>query len=47
MAMKKIQSDGLYEQEYNNFVTNMIYKPSDIVLYVDALNFFKELICNI
>ena len=47
MAMKKIESDGLYEQEYNNFVTNMIYKPSDIVLYVDALNFFKELICNI
>lgn len=43
-ALAKIKADKIYEKEYSDFVTNMVYKDSDIIQFSFALNYFEKLI---
>lgn len=43
-TLSKIQSDSLYKKEYTDFVSNMVYKDSDIINYSEVLNYYTELI---
>ncbi len=46
-ALAKIKADKIYEKEYSDFVTNMVYKDSDIIQFSFALNYFERLIQSI
>ena len=43
-TLYKIQNDRIYEEEYNSFVKNMIYKQTDMIPYKIVLEFFEQLI---
>ena len=46
-ALSKIKADPLYEKEFSGFVTNMVYKNSDIINYSVALDYYSKLINKI
>lgn len=46
-TLSKILSDSMYEKEFTDFVTNMVYKNSDIIPYSVVLNNYSRLIQQI
>ena len=46
-TLSKILSDSMYEKEFTDFVTNMVYKNSDIIPYSVVLNNYSKLIQQI
>ena len=46
-TFEKIKSDAVYEKEFIAFVTNMVYKNSDIVSYAVVLDNYANLIQQI
>ncbi|MBR5964585.1 MAG: nucleotidyl transferase AbiEii/AbiGii toxin family protein [Treponema sp.] len=43
-ALSKIKADPIYEKEFSDFVTNMVYKDSDIINYSVALEYYSRLV---
>lgn len=46
-TLSKILSDSMYEKEFTDFVTNMVYKNSDIISYFVVLDNYSKLIQQI
>lgn len=46
-TLAKIKADKLYEKEYTDFVNNMVYKTSDILLYSVIFGWFESLVKKI
>lgn len=46
-TLSKILSDTFYEKDFTDFVTNMVYKDSDIVPYAVVIDYYKILIQQI
>ena len=43
-TLAKIKADTIYEKEYSDFVTNMVYKDSDVIPFSAVLESFEKLI---
>ncbi len=46
-TLSKILSDSMYEKEFTDFVTNMVYKNSDIISYFVVMDNYSKLIQQI
>lgn len=46
-TLLKIESDPIYEKEFSDFVTNMVYKNSDIIPFSLVLEYYSKLIQQI
>lgn len=46
-SLKKLENDSVYKDEYDKFVTSMVYEDDDIVSYETACENFKSLVFGI
>ena len=46
-SLKKLENDSVYKDEYDKFVTSMVYEDNDIVSYETACENFKGLVAGI